>query len=353
MAFLSSLRAVGWRTVFVGITLLLSGCLPSSCRRIESRAISPADSLSRRLAATVIPDTLTLQASITGTSEADLEYVRSLAYDASHLYAADAGAAALYVIDPDLNIVRVVRSDLFSYPYVAGAAGDSVVVFSPGRGRIQVVRGDEVTDIAEFPRDMPERGLLQYAHLSGSDIFLKLLGDDFVGYIGALRPDGSLRRVAYLPGPAWRRAGFLRSWGDTLVSLNGYRTFVDLVLPGGQLDTLRLTGFDSPMLSRLRLFELGQIDAPPLLSSAAATFGDRLFVLNMRPGWLQVDVFDRQGKLSAILTQTDPEFNRDYYPTDLAVTSVPDKDIVRIAVSVVRPTARIDVYDWASAASNR
>ncbi len=347
MADQTYLRTPGPPALLLVGTMLLSGCLPSSCRRIESRVLNPADSLSRNLAASFVPDTLVLRATVTGTDDAPMQYVRSLAYGSDGLlYAADAAAAALHVIDGTGSVRRTVKSDLFSYPYVAGTSADGVTVFSPGRGRLQRVRGDEVTDVAEIPEEVHPRGLLQYAHQMHEVSYVKVLGAEFEGYIGALQDDGSIRRIAELPGPAWRRAGFLRSWGGTLISLNGYRPVIDVVRPDGALDSLRLNGFDSPMLSRLRLFEIGEIDAPPLLTAAAAPLGDSLFVLNMRPGWLQVDVYDRSGKLRAILTEQDPGFNRDYYPTDIAVASSPGARSIRIAVSVVRPDSRVNLYDW-------
>lgn len=294
-----------------------------------------------------MPDTLSLISSFTGTPDEPMQYIRSLAYGPDTvLYAADAGGGSIYRIDPDAQVVTVIRSELFSYPYMAGATPDGAVVFSPGRSRVQVIHGDDVSDVAEMPQDIPQQGLLQYAHQSGGRLHVKLVGDEFTGYVGTFRPDGTLHPVTRLPGPSWRRAGFLRSWGDTLLSLSGYRPEIDLILPDGRLDSLRLRGFDSPMISRLRLFESGDIDAPPLITASATALGNHLLVLNMRPGWLQIDVYDRDGRLKAILTQPDPGFNRDYYPTDIAAAAMPASGAIRIAVSVVRPRAQVDVYEW-------
>ncbi len=338
-----------WRGLILlaGIAFTLAGCLPSSCRETESRSLYPADSLSRQIAAAVAPDTLVRIASFSGSQDYELEYVRSLAFGSDGaLYAADAARGTVIKFDDRGRVVRVVRSDLFSYPYVAGVVGDTVLVFSPGRHRIQSVHADHVADMAATPNDVPLRGLLQYVHRSRGGLYAKLLGEEFEGFVGRVDPDGPFVRIASLTGPSWRRAGFLKSWGDTLLSLNGYRPMIDLVLPDGQVDSLRLIGFDSPMLSRRRLFELGQIDTPPLLTASAAAEGNRLFVLNMRPGWLRVDVYDRSGRLAAVLTEPDPVFNRDYYPTDLAVRELPASSAFRIAVAVVRPEARIDLLEW-------
>lgn len=326
---------------------VLSGCLPSSCRETESRALYPADSLSRQIASDVTPDTLELTSRFTGTEDGALEYVRSVVFSEDGvLYAADAARGIVVALDADGRHLRTIASDLFSYPYAVSAYSDSAVVFSPGRHRIQAVRGDDVRDISSTPADIPLRGLLQYVHPLHDTLYVKLLGEEFEGFVAPIVEGAASERRVALPGPTWRRAGFLRSWGDTLLSLNGYRPVVDLVLPGGRLDSMRLLGFDSPMLSRLRLFELGQIDAPPLLSASAAAYGNRLFVLNMRPGWLRIDVYDRSGRLESVLTEPHPGFNRDYYPTDIAVRQLPESEAIQIAVAVLRPEARIDLYRW-------
>jgi hypothetical protein len=137
----------------------------------------------------------------------------------------------------------------------------------------------------------------------------------------------------------------LRSWGDTLLSLSGYRPAIDLVLPGERLDTLDLHGFDSPMLPRRRAYGRGEVDTPPLLTASAAPLGDRLYVLNMRPKHLQVDVYDRQGRLQRILTETPPESMEapDYFPLDLAAFRDPD-GALRIAVVTHEPEPAIRCY---------
>ena len=99
------------------------------------------------------------------------------------------------------------------------------------------------------------------------------------------------------------------------------------------------------MLSRTRSFLLGDVDQPPLLTASAAAAQDRLFVLNMRPGWLRVDVFDESGRLLYILTQPDPEFKQEFFPTDIAVRRMPNGGY-EISVSIVQPEARIDRYRW-------
>jgi len=110
-------------------------------------------------------------------------------------------------------------------------------------------------------------------------------------------------------------------------------------------DSLRLFGFDSPMLARMRQFMLGDTHAPPMLSVSAAVTEDRFYVINMRPGWLRLDVYDRSGTLQYILTEPRPAFNKDYYPTDIAVRERDDGTVI-IAIAVLEPEPGIDVYAW-------
>ena len=100
------------------------------------------------------------------------------------------------------------------------------------------------------------------------------------------------------------------------------------------------------MLSRTRQFMLKDLTQPPLLTSAASAVGDRLFVLNLRPGWLRVDVYDESGKLKNILTQPTPSFNSEYFPTDLAVRQIGDGPEYEFAITLIEPEARVDRYRW-------
>ena len=77
------------------------------------------------------------------------------------------------------------------------------------------------------------------------------------------------------------------------MSLSGFRPVVNL-LPrdfrdGTTPDSLALVGFGSPMLERRYAFGQGDATEAPLLTPAAAPVGDTLFVLNLRPGWVQID----------------------------------------------------------------
>ena len=335
------------RTWSIGVAVLLfacAGCLPAPCNRVESRALTAADSTSRNIAAAMPIDTLILKWSATGDGLRDFEYPRTLLFDGSRrLWLSDAASNRVVAFDSSGVVLSVVESNLFSYPYLAGTVGDSVFAFSPGRQRVHLIAPGEVTDILETPSP-PKSGLLQYAHVSSDGrIFVKLLGDEFDGYLSSLNRLGRELWRHRLGGPSWTHAGNLRTWGDTLLSLRGYQPAIDIVRDG-TLDSLRLRGFDSPMLSRTRLFAEGQIDQPPLLTASAAAFENELFVLNMRPGWLRIDVYDRSGMLRAVLTQPDPGFNKQFYPTDIAVFG--GQTETHIAVSFVEPEARVEYYIW-------
>ncbi|RMF59718.1 MAG: hypothetical protein D6746_07860, partial [Bacteroidetes bacterium] len=82
-----------------------------------------------------------------------------------------------------------------------------------------------------------------------------------------------------------------------------------------------------------------------LLTASADAVGDALFVLNMRPGWLRVDVYDAAGRIQHILTQENPAFNQEYYPADLAVRRTAD-GAFEIAVVASKPAPTLTLYRW-------
>jgi len=173
------------------------------------------------------------------------------------------------------------------------------------------------------------------------------VGKQFQGYVAHLDEHGGIITRVSLPGPYWRHAGLLRVWGDSLLSLSGFRPILD-VLPTDlsiPLDSLPLVGFDSPMLARSLTFLHGETHEPPLLSTSATPVGDWLFVLNLRVGWLRIDVYDRAGRLQHILVQEDPGFNTEFYPMDLAVRS-PEAGLYEMAVVLVKPVPEVKLYRW-------
>ncbi len=326
--------------------LLLSGCLPYACRRDESRALLPSDSLSRAFAQQIPADTLALRWRTTGAT-AGLAFPRTVLFGPDGaVIVADAERNAVVVFDTTGAVDRILAPGTFDVPFLAGRRGDTLAVFSPGARRIDFVLGDAVVRRVPTPTDLPARGTLQYAAVTDHTIFFKTLGDDVVGYLARLDERGRIRDRVPLPGPAWRHAGLLRPWGDTLVSLSGFRPVVDLLPPGATaLDTLALVGFDSPMLARSRLFLLGETHEAPLLIESGAAAGDALFLLNLRPGWLQVDVYDRQGRLRHRLIGPDPAYDKQFYPRDLAVRPHPGGGYT-LAVVFTGSEPGVAVFRW-------
>ncbi len=330
------------------LLLTLTGCLPSSCQRQESQALFASDSLSRRLAEAVPADSsLRLGWRTTGTAEHPLAYPRTVRFGPDGLlYVGDVERASIFVFDGDGAFVREVTADVFDVPYLAGFLADTLVVFDPSGLRLDLVAGDVVVRSIAVEAE-PQRGALVYAAAAGGAFYFKQVGHDVEGYLARLGADGRVDARQALAGPYWRYAGQLRPWGDSLLSLSGYRPVVDVVSgePTGTLvlDTLALTGFDSPMLARSRSFALGEVGQAPLLSSSAAPAGELLFVLNLRPGWLQLDAFDHAGRLQRRLAQTAPDYQKDFFPQDLAVRRR-DDGTYEAAVVFKTPEPRLDLY---------
>jgi len=321
--------------LFVILLLLAApGCLPYGCSRTEPRVLSPADSLSRAYSETVRVDTL----QPTGTLDTAFEYPRTLGFAPDGaLYVTDTGNQRLVSALPD-GTERSWALDTLRFPYLAGFVGSTPMVYSPDA---HVVFAVQELGISASWRVPDEGGELHYAVVAGRDIWIKVLGEDFPGFLG--RVDSSLTVVERipLPGPYWRYAGLLRSWMGEPLSLSGFLPLVHRIGDGG-LDSLALYGFDSPMLARTRQFLRGDVDAPPLLTASAAPVDSTLYVLNMRPGWLRVDSYGADGKLAAVYVEPDPEFNQDFLPTDLAVRATDTG--FELAVAVAKPEPQVRLY---------
>ncbi len=88
----------------------------------------------------------------------------------------------------------------------------------------------------------------------------------------------------------------------------------------------------------------GDVHEPPLLSASAAPAGNLLFVLNMRAGWLQVDVFGRDGRLLRRLLPPERVYRNAFLPQDLDVRVTPEG--YEIAVVISRPEPVLQVFRW-------
>ena len=333
--------------LFLSVLLTLSGCFPFSCQPGQPRALFPADSLSRLYAETTSIDTLKTIWETKGGSDIRLVYPRTVRFDSlGTIYASDAQNNEVYrILREDGTIDRIFRSISYDTPYLVGIRQDTLLVFNPSSRRIDYTVGDDTQLFTQLPPDGSGTERLQYVVVSDTDTYYKVIEPDFEGYISRLARDGTVLSKASIPPPYWRYAGALRMWNDELVSLSAYRPFVDFLNEANAIDSLALFGFDSPMLARSRAFVLGNTRQPPLLYSSAAPLNDLLFVLNLRPGWLRIDVFDRTGTLKHRLVQQEPGFNKEFYPIDIDVRTT-DTDEIELIVAYIQPEPKISLYSW-------
>jgi len=328
------------------LALFLAGCLPSSCNRTESRVLLPVDSVSRAFASTLPVDTLEIWGVIKQSDELPMGYPRTVAFAPDGLlWMSDTKLHLITAFDESGTVTEQIEAADYEFPYIAGFHGDTLMVFSPQTRTVESFLGADRVKSLPMPDDLPERGAFQYAAASEGRLYFKAIADDFQGYVVRLGSGGQIEERWNLDGPYWRYAGRLRIWDDSLLSLSGYRPVVHIQIGEAAIDTMALVGFDSPMLARSGRFVTGDLAVPPLLTTSAAPSGDYLFVLNMRPGWLRVDVYNRDGQLKRILTQPSPEFNQDYYPTDIAVRQR-ESGAFEFAVTVYKPEPRIERFIW-------
>jgi len=332
------------------VTLLLSGCLPSGCNIGSSDEIAPSDSLSRARAAEVPADSLYRVHAVASTEAHPMSYPRSLRYQPDGtLVVADAERNSLHYLTAEGRYDREVTSNAFDVPYLAGAVGDTLWVFNAGSDALVGVSDHEVLPETGFSIDRADAASLVYAAAHPESLYLKVLGEDIGATLYQYDWSGTVQAERTLSQPYWRYAGFLRVQGDSLWSLSGFRPVVDrlplnLESASASPDTLALHGFDSPMLERSYAFLQGDTHEPPLLIPSATFANGRLFVLNVRSGWLQVDVFGRDGVLQHRLIEANPQPNTDFFPHDLSVH--PHEDGYDIAIAVSDPDPVVVTYRW-------
>ena len=330
--------------------VLLAGCLPSS-QKETSRAVSAADSASAEVAAATPVDTLAEVWTARPPSPDAVPVPTSLVWAGDVLAVVETQEGGVHRFSSDGRYLGRTGLPPESFPYAAGAIGDTVVVFArgrtsllwvvPGEGVVREVRAPEGTTNA-----LAAPGLLA-ARVGGGP-------DTRAPAVVRLGADGAEVARRPLAGPAWRALGFLRLWDGRVAALSGYRPVVDVLDASdglGPADTLALRGFDSPQLPRSAQFMRGEVDEPPLLTSSADAVDGRLFVLNLRSDHVRVDVFDRDGQLERVLVSPTRGFEVDV-ATDLAVRSSAG-GAVDLAVLMARPPgvlqtpeSRVVLYRW-------
>lgn len=329
--------------------LFLTGCLPYSCHRETNKAVFPSDSLSRQIARDVPADTLEHVWASAGTEANSLEYPRTVRFLADgQLAVSDAERNSLFRFDGDGLLEREVVDEAFDVPYLVGTREDTLLVFNAGADRVDWVAEDRRLSSRSFSIDRPAPETLVYMVATDTSVFAKVVGEETESFIARLDDEGRPEARALLEGPHWRHAGFLRLWGDSLVSLSGFRPVVDL-LPAtfresARPDSLALVGFDSPMLERSYAFAQGDVSKAPLLTPAAAPVGNLLFVLNLRPGWVQVDAYDRSGRLQHRLIERHETGDQNFYP--LALDARRTDEGYEFAVTLRSPEPRLEVFRW-------
>jgi len=304
--------------------------------------VTPADSLSRDFSRSLGEDTLLIAAEPLRAD--DFAYPRTILFDSSGaLFASDGKNNGIWrSTDPRTQPLEpVLDDDSLSAPYIAGALGDTLVIFSAGSNEIVLVHDGVAA--RRFQLDDSDSGAtLRYAGVRSGRIAVKSADKNDGSHLSWYSSTGSLVGTIPLGGKYWRHAGLLKTDGDTLLSLRGYLPQLD-VIHERRVDSVGLFGFDSPMLARTRSFEYGGVDSPPLITPSASACGNNWWVLNTRPGWIRIDRYDRAGRLLHAFIQPDPSFDRELLPTDIAVDCrIPDEPL--IAVSIASPDPEIRLY---------
>lgn len=323
--------------------MFFTGCLPSSCRRIESRTVFPADSLSRQIAALIPVDTLAPPIIITAP---DLRYPRTVLFgNDDQIYVGDTRQNKIFIFPSDGTSHTSFTLPNTSFPWLVGWQNDSLVVFDPENRQFHFVV--DTTAKASLTVDQAPANSLQYALAAASGLYLKAVTRDTIHYLWKLDRAGIPVQETVLYGSQWKHAGLLRASGNRLVSLSGFYPralfWTEDLIEGP--DTLRWWGFDSPMLRRTYAFEQGQGRGAPLITSAAAAAGEFWFVLNQRAGWLRIDVYDKSGMIQYIFVEANPGYLKNFNPIDIAARLNPDSSY-RLAVAIEATTPSVSVYQW-------
>ena len=344
----------------------LAGCLPGAGRGTD-RALSPADSASVAFAATVPVDTLELAWTARAPDEDAMPLPTSLGW---------LGDGRLAVVETQVGSVRLFGADGAyrrridlppeSFPYFAGATGDTVAVLARGPGTLLWLTPDSgVVHETDVNAGASEDAISAWAPSPAGPLWVRRGGGatDGAPQLDELAPDGQPRRTVTLP-VAWRASGYLRAWGDRVVALSGYRPVLDLApgpsppapAPAGArvADTLALRGFDSPQLARSAQFMRGDVDEPPLLTSSAAALGDALYVLNLRGDHVRIDVYGRDGVLQRVLVSPGPWRPLEHVAFDLAVRrhggAVELAVLMQRGPGLLQPAdAFLSLYRWGAA----
>jgi hypothetical protein len=284
----------------------------------------------------------------TDERDSQFELPRTVQFDAlGSINVSDARRNELVTLDSTGRVAnRLLLTPLTAedaIPYLAGRNGDTLFVFLAGSNRVVgVLDGHVAADLPIAAEDAAMQ--LRYVATGGTNTWIKTADPDAGARLVRYRKTGDRETELPLRGGYWSHTGPLKLVGDTLLSVRGYVPVLTRVGPDGVIDSLRLHGFDSPMLARMRSFQLGKVTSPPLLIASVAVANGHYFVINVRPGWLRIDVYNAAGRIEAILTEPDPGFNKSFYPTDIAALRSGGRYLLAVSVSKPRPAVRL--YSW-------
>jgi hypothetical protein len=332
-------------TLVVAGILLLAGCLPSSGRR-STQGMFASDSLSREVVQNVAVDSLYFVAADNAEGRV-LDFPTTIQLDpgGDMLLISDTQRERIVTFSLEArHIGEWPLSDL-AYPFLAGSRGDTVAVMNRGNNRLDyIVAGRRVRSIEVPGGDYPT------ALLTETDLWIKRLPDSGAEIL-RLTDSGGVAARHELPGANWRHFGFVRPWGNDVMSLSGYRPVIDIVSAGGAVDTLALVGFDSPQFVRSYQFAIGEVKEPPLLTSTALAMGDNLFVANLRDSHVRIDVYDRQGRIQRILASSGNELPYQVFTVDMVAWPVEGGVrfallVLRPGTAFMRPSGRVIVFEW-------
>lgn len=344
------LQIVDWRALLPAL-LLLGGCFPHSCSRTGSTALFPADSLSRQVARSVPMDTLQRVWRVGASEKVPLRFPRTAMFlppegEAAFLAVSDAEREAVLFFSEEGTLTRTLAPESFAVPYLIGRRADTLLVLSPRTRRVDFVAGSTV--VRSLTLDLPslEEAPLLWATASDKALFAKTIDAEGQAVLTRHGARGQVTEKRVLEGPRWHQAGPLRLWNDSLASLSGFRPVVHRFSPHlGPPDTLRLSGFDSPMLARTRRYAEGDARQPPLLMPDAAAADGLLFALNLRAGRLRIDVFGPRGRLRHRLVAPGGARSQDVYPRALAVRRRQEGGYA-LAVTLTAPEPAVVLYHW-------
>jgi len=303
--------------VLCASSLFLQACLPGSPS--EPKDLFPADSLSKDIASQL--PTETLEASWKRTHEEEgFGHLSAVRFSGNEIHVSDLGNSKIWAFSSD-GVKSELRLDRdLSFPYLLNSSPDTTLIFNAGTGSVDWFRrGSHIKSIS-LPKIDEGKSLMYFPAVFADKIYMKTqVAKGQAKFYQVNVNDATIEEETVLPGPSWIHQGLLRSGSQSLLSISSYYPSIYRMDQEQKLDSLRLRGFDSPMLARMHAKAMGDVDEAPLMISSAVEFDSLIFVSNLRPGWSRVDVFNTDGHLLNILEEEIPPGPTEFNTLDLDV----------------------------------